>query len=79
MAASNTSKSSKLKPDAPEFVPNQPKTVSTEPPKPNTEESAKAHKRKDKEERKAASMAKRAGKKVAKQLDLPDGMFLDLC
>jgi hypothetical protein len=78
MTASNTLKGSKLKPDAPEFVPNQLNAVATEPTKPNTKEAAKAQKKKEKEERKAASIAKRAGKKVARHLDVPDGAFLGL-
>ena len=78
-AASNTSKGSKLKPDAPEFVPNQPKTTSTDSPtKSSGKEAAKVQKKKEREERKTASLAKKAGKKVAKQLDGPDGQFLTL-
>jgi hypothetical protein len=72
-----TFKGSKLKPDAPEFVPNQSKTNSTDSPtKSNGKDAAKVQKKKEREERKAASLAKKAGKKVAKQLDAPDGMFL---
>jgi hypothetical protein len=75
MAGSNTWKGSRLKPDAPEFVPNQPKTVLAEPSKPYTKEAAKTQKKKDREERKAASIAKKAGKKAAKHLELPDGIL----
>jgi hypothetical protein len=43
----------------------------------NPRESAKVQKKRDRDERKAASLAKKAGKKVAKNLDHPDGRFLD--
>jgi hypothetical protein len=74
-----TFKGSKLKPDAPEFVPNQSKDNSTgSPTKSNGKDAAKVQKKKEREERKAASLAKKAGKKVVKQFDAPDGMFLTL-
>jgi hypothetical protein len=77
MTTTNIFKGSKLKPDAPEFVPTQTKASSTDPAKSNPKEVAKAQKKKDREERKAASLAKKAGKKVAKNLDNLDGKILD--
>ncbi len=72
----NSFKGSKLKPDAPEFVPTQMKTTPTDPAKLNPREVVKAQKKRDRDERKAASLAKKAGKKVAKNLDHPDGKSL---
>lgn len=68
-------KGSKLKPEAPEFVPTQLKSISTDPAKPNPKEAAKAQKKREREERKAASLAKKAGKKASKILDNIDGTF----
>jgi hypothetical protein len=76
MTTPNTFKGSKLKPDAPEFVPTQMKTSASDPAKLNLKEAAKAQKKRDREERKVASLAKKAGKKIAKNLDHPDGEFL---
>jgi len=63
---------SKLKPDAPEFVPTQSKPQS-QPSAPlskaETKEAAKAQKKQEKEERKIASLTKKAGKKAAKAID----------
>jgi hypothetical protein len=75
----NDIKASKLKPDAPEFVPFRIKAPadlaiqadSKDPESP----SAKAQKKQEKEERKAASLAKKVGKKVGKQVDGPEGTF----
>jgi hypothetical protein len=80
-------KGSKLKPDAPEFVPLQFKTNpadlttqadSKDPEsssKTNSKDVAKAQKKQEKEERKAASIAKKLGKKLGKQVDGPEGIF----
>lgn len=72
----NSLKGSRLKPDAPEFVPSQINSTPTDHPKLNLKEAAKAQKKKERDERKAASLAKKAGKKVAKNLENPDGTFL---
>jgi hypothetical protein len=77
MITPNTFKGSKLKPDAPEFVPTQMKATPIDPPKLNPREAAKTQKKRDRDERKVASLAKKAGKKVAKNLEHPDGRFLD--
>jgi hypothetical protein len=76
MTTPNFLKGSKLKPDAPEFVPTQMKSTLADPPKLNPKEAAKAQKKRDRDERKATSLAKKAGKKIAKNLDNPDGKFL---
>jgi len=68
-----------LKPDAPEFIPTQMKTTTTDPSKLNPKDAAKAQKKKERDDRKAASLAKKAGKKAAKTLENPDGMVSDLC
>jgi hypothetical protein len=52
------------------------KTTASDPAKLNLKEAAKAQKKRDREERKVASLAKKAGKKIAKNLDHPDGEFL---
>jgi hypothetical protein len=74
MNMTNTFKGSRLKPDAPEFVPSQMISTPTDHPKLNLKEAAKAQKKRERDERKAASLAKKAGKKVAKNLENPDGM-----
>ena len=74
ISKSNISKGSKLKPDAPEFVPTQTQTLSIDPSKSNPKDAAKIQKKRDREDRKAASLAKKAGKKAAKPLENPDGM-----
>ena len=69
---SNSLKGSKLKPDAPEFVPTQskPQAQPSAPlSKAETKEAAKAQKKQEKEERKIASLTKKAGKKAAKAID----------
>lgn len=48
-----------MKPDAPEFVP-----LSLSPAKPTTKEAIKAQKKLEKEEKKAASLSKKTGKKA---------------
>ena len=85
---SNNLKCSKLKPDAPEFVPEGSKGKATDPlsktgskeleTKVSSREIAKAQKLKEKEERKAASLAKKAGKKAAKLVERPEGISLTL-
>jgi hypothetical protein len=60
-----------LKPDAPEFVPLHAK-LDTEVVTPPTKEALKLQKKAEKEERKAASLGKKAGKKS--KLDRP-GMW----
>jgi hypothetical protein len=72
----NSVKGSRLKPDAPEFVPTQLISTPTDHPKLNPKETAKAQKKKERDERKAASLAKKADKKVAKNLGNPDGTCL---
>ena len=72
----NSYKASRLKPDAPEFVPTQMSSTPTDHPKLNLKEAAKAQKKKERDERKAASLAKKAGKKVAKHLENPNGTCL---
>ncbi|KAL5314080.1 hypothetical protein ACEPPN_018504 [Leptodophora sp. 'Broadleaf-Isolate-01'] len=64
---------SKLKPDAPEFIPTKPKPQSqpqAQAPAPiskdETKEAAKAQKKLKKEEKKIASLTKKAGKRAAK-------------
>jgi hypothetical protein len=74
-STSNIFKGSRLKPDAPEFIPNQLKPTTADPLKLNSKDAAKAQKKKDRDDRKAASLAKRAGKRAAKTLDNPDGMM----
>jgi hypothetical protein len=82
----NDIKASKLKPNAPEFVPFRIKAPADlamqadsknpeSPSKMNPKDSAKAQKKQEKEERKAASLAKKVGKKVGKQVDGPEGTF----
>jgi hypothetical protein len=82
----NDIKASKLKPDAPEFVPFRIKTPADltpqadskdpeSPSKINPKDAAKAQKKQEKDERKAASLAKKVGKKVGKQVDGPEGTF----
>jgi hypothetical protein len=73
MEMPNSYKGSRLKPDAPEFVPTQMNSTPIGHPKLNLKEAAKAQKKKERDERKAASLAKKAGKKVAKHLENPDG------
>ncbi len=72
----NSYKGSRLKPDAPEFVPTQMNSTPTGHPKLNLKEAAKAQKKKERDERKAASLAKKAGKKVSKHLENPNGTCL---
>lgn len=72
----NSFKGSRLKPDAPEFVPSQMNSTPTDLPKLNLNEAAKAQKKRERDERKAASLAKKAGKKIAKNLQNPDGTCL---
>lgn len=50
---------------------------SADPAKLNAKEAAKAQKKKEREDRKAASLAKKAGKKVAQNLDNADGTVPD--
>lgn len=82
----NDIKASKLKPDAPEFVPFRIKApadlttqADSEDPesssKTNSKDAAKVQKKQGKEERKAASLAKKVGKKTGKQVDGPEGTF----
>jgi hypothetical protein len=82
----NDIKASKLKPDAPEFVPFRikapadltPQADSKDPESPSKislKDAAKAQKKQEKDERKATSLAKKVGKKVSKQVDGPEGTF----
>jgi hypothetical protein len=82
----NDKKASKLKPDAPEFVPFRikapadltPQADSKDPESPSKislKDAAKAQKKQEKDERKATSLAKKVGKKVSKQVDGPEGTF----
>jgi len=82
----NNIKASKLKPDAPEFVPFRIKAPADltpqadskdqeSPSKINSKDAAKAQKKQEKDERKAASLAKKVGKRVGKQVDGSEGMF----
>lgn len=71
----NKKKGSRLKPDAPIFVPCSPSTsipttesFSKTQSKEAAKESSKARKHQEREERKAASLAKKAGKKAAEQV-----------
>jgi hypothetical protein len=82
----NDIKASKLKPDAPEFVPFRikapadltPPADSKDPESPskiNPKDTAKAQKKQGKEERKAANLAKKLGRKAGKQVDGSEGTF----
>jgi hypothetical protein len=82
----NDIKASKLKPDAPEFVPFRIKAPADltppadskdqeSPSKINSKDAAKAQKKQEKDERKAASLVKKVSKKVGKQVDGPEGTF----
>lgn len=63
-----------MKPDAPEFVPNLSKFPQLPPmSKAKVKEAVKAQNKLEKEERKAASLAKKAGKSVAKYAERQGG------
>ena len=71
---SNDTQGSRLKPDAPEFVPLKSKVdLEQSPSKLTPREAAKAQKKLEKEEKKAASLSKRLGKKARFE---PPGMYM---
>lgn len=78
---SNLVQSSKLKPDAPEFVPSFANGTGTDSPsklnpKEAAKEAAKAQKKQEKDEKKSASLAKKAEKIEKKVSKLGTGMYL---
>lgn len=77
MTASDVTKGSKLKPDAPEFVPLVSKGDVTRPATAtNSKAAAKAQKKLEKVQRKAASsLTKKAGKSLGRNHDGADGML----
>jgi hypothetical protein len=77
MTASDITKGSKLKPDAPEFVPGGSKGDGTRPPTTaDLKAAAKAQKKLEKEQRKAASsLGKKSGKSLGRNHDGADGML----
>jgi hypothetical protein len=80
MTASDMTKGSKLKPDAPEFVPLASKGDVTRPTTAaDSKAAAKAQKKLEKEQRKAASsLSKKSGKSLGRNHDGADGMWRGL-
>ena len=70
---SNYAKDSKLKPDAPEFVPLQPPTPSDSVTKAISKEAIKKLQKKLEKEERRASLSKKTGKKTIKFVQ-PEGM-----